>query len=171
MDARLATGPLGRQFVGHGLHAFLVAAGVADQHDLPETMRAIARANIRQQPAVGVFAQADRARVLHMLARRVDGPLGHEADDRRHQSVAQLAGDGLGRRPQHDVVLAGDQVGPVLLNAAGGHDHGILPAAHGVADLHPSHVLDEQRIHRVDRPRRIEIGANRRRLGRQRDDG
>ena len=158
----LAVGPAGVQLRGHVLHPALVAAAVADEHDVREPVRAEARADVGQQAAEGLLGQADRRGVAHVLGGRVDVPLGHERDDRRDQGVAELPRDGLGRRPEHVVVLARRQVRPVLLHAAGGDDHRVLAAPpQRVADLHPGHLLEEDRVERVDRARRLRIGTDR----------
>ena len=119
VNARLAAGPLRVEPGGHRLHALLVAAAVADQDDVLEAVRAEAGADVGQQALVGLLGQADGAGILHVPGGRIDVPLGHERHDGGDQGVAELAGDGLGGRPQDVVVLAGGQVGAVLLDAAG----------------------------------------------------
>ncbi len=85
-------------------------------------------------------------RVSHVFAGRVDPAFGDERDDRRDQGVAELAGDRLGRESEDHVVLAGGEVGPVLLDAAGGDDRRELAGPHGVANLDPGHVFHEDGI-------------------------
>jgi hypothetical protein len=90
----------------------------------------------------------------------VDVPLGDERDDRRDQGIAKLAGDRFGGGAEDDVVLARDEVRPVLLDAAGRDDRRVLAGPHGVADLHPGHVLHEDGVARRDRTRGIRVGAD-----------
>ena len=81
--------------------------------------------------------------------------------------VAELAGDRLGRAAEHEVVLAGHQVRPVLLDAAGRHDHRVLPAFMASRTSIQVRSSMNTRIDRLDRPRRIRIRGDRIRQHRQ----
>ena len=149
------------QFFGDRFHSVLIAAAVADEHDGLEAGDLEAAANVAQQRAVGVFRQADRARVLHVQRGGIEISLGNERDDGGDEGVAQLPGDRLGGPPQDDIVLAGGEVGAVLFDPAGGDDDGLLAGRHGVADFHPGEVFEKDRFDRVDGAFALGIGIHR----------
>ena len=68
-------------------------------------------------------------------------------------------------------MLAGDDVRPVLLDAAGGDNHRIDAAFHRIADFHPGQIFDEYRVNCLHRPRRIRVGGDRIGRGGQEGDG
>ena len=92
-----------------------------------------------------------------MAGGRIDVSFGHELDDRRHERVAQLPGQGLGGRAEDDVVLSGNQIRTVLLEPAGADDDRVLPRLHRVPDLHPGHLFHEDGVDAVDHPRRVRV--------------
>ena len=159
-DSARDTFPLRRKGSRDRLHAVLVAAAVADQHDPPEAVRLQRRADVRQQRLKRLLAQADRSRIQHVQRRRLDIAFRHELHDRRDERIAQLPRDRLRRPSQNDIVLSCNEVRPVLLDAASRHDHRVLSGLQRVADFHPSQVFDEHRIDRRNRPRRVRIRPN-----------
>jgi hypothetical protein len=82
---------------------------------------------------------------------------GHERHDGRDERVAELARDRVGRGPQHEIVLAGGRVRPVLLDASRADDDGGLPGAKGVAHFHEGHLVDEERVGGRNGPRLVRI--------------
>src|SRR5262249_33098285 len=119
VDGGLAAGPPRGEVDGDFFHAGLGAAAVAGPDDLTGAVSLKAAGDIGGQPLEGLLGAADGAGILQVAGGRVDVPLGNEGDDRRHQRVAKLAGDRLGRGAEHVVVLAGREIRPVLLDTAG----------------------------------------------------
>ena len=150
MHACLAASPLLVQLAGNRLHALLVAAAVADHHEVLEAVRLETGADVGEKTLIRVLGQTDRAGILHVAGRRVDAAFGHERHDRSHQSVAEFAGDRLGGRAQNVVVLAGRQIGPILFDSAGWDDDRCLPRLECIADFHPRKLFDKDRIEWLD---------------------
>src|SRR5579875_2984640 len=135
--------PLGHESLGHSLHSLLIALAIAQKYDVPKTRHAQAGTYIVQQPLEGVLGHADGAGIFHMSTRRIDVALRHKGHNGGHESVTQPPGNSLHRGAEDIIVLAGSQVGTVLLDAAGGHKDRRLAAAHGVAHLYPSHLFEK----------------------------
>jgi hypothetical protein len=57
-------------------------------------------------------------------------------------------------------VLAGHEVGTVLLDAAGRDEDRLLPGPHRVAHLEPGQVLDEDRVDGVDGTAHVRVGRH-----------
>ncbi len=122
-----------------------------------KSVRLQAGADVAKQRAERVFGEADGPRVLHVPGRRRVVAFGYERDDRRDERVAELARDRVGRRPQHEVVLAGRRVGPVLLDASGADDDRRLARANRVAHFHEGHLVDEERVGGRNRARLVRV--------------
>lgn len=160
MDAGCLFFPLAVESLGDRFHSPLVSAAVADEDDLLEAVRAEAGADVCEEGFVGFFGEADGPWVFHVQRRGIDVALGNEGDDGGDKSVTQLAGDRFGCAAKDDVVFAGDEIGAVLFDAAGGDDDGVGTCIHSVADFHPGEVFDEDRIDRLDGAGRIGIGSD-----------
>src|SRR3990172_2690359 len=152
-----ADGELGSDF----LHSGLVAAAVSNKDDVLETVGLQARGNVPEKCLVRFLSQADGSGVAHVSRRWVEGPFGDERNDGGYESVSELSGDRVGHRLEHDVVLAGDEVRPLLLDPPGSHENGALSGLDGVAHLHPGEVLDENRIDGLDGTGLVERGRAR----------
>ena len=81
--------------------------------------------------------------------------MGFEREDRRDQRVAKLPRDRIADHLQHEVVLAGRQIRPVRLDAAGQDQTGGLAGLDCIADLHPGQIFRPDAVERLDRPRRV----------------
>ncbi len=152
---------------GHRCHATAVTAAVADHHDVLEAVRLVAHHDVAEERCVGFFRQADRARARHVAARRIEPALRHERHDRRAQRVPELAGNRIAVGAQHVVVFAERQIGAVRLHAARADDDGRLARLQRVADVHPRHLFQPDRIDLRQRIRRVRTveGVAARRLG------
>src|SRR5262249_49268638 len=83
MNLRLAVSPSRRQFSRDLFHPLLVAAAVADEDEVFETIRAEARRNVRQQTFESLLRDADRAGIAHVAGGRINLAFRDEGDDGR----------------------------------------------------------------------------------------
>ena len=132
--------------LGHGALSALISAAVAYEDDVAKAVHLQAVGDIGQQRFEGFLAQAEGTGAGHVAAGRVDVAFGHQLDDRSAEGVAQLAGDGVTVGAQHVVVLAGGEPGAVGFDTARGDDGRGLAVRQGVADVHPRHLLDPDRV-------------------------
>ena len=143
--------PLGIQSLCDPALPMLVAAAVADEHDVPESVRLQAASHVGQHRFEGVLPHRERARAPHMSGLRLDLTFRNQLDDRRAESVAQSPRDGVAVGFEHVIVLARDQPGPVRLDSARWHDGSGLAVGQSIPDVHPGHFLDPYRVRRGER--------------------
>ena len=125
-DLRAGALPLLIELVGHGAHAGLIAAAVADEQDLVEAVALQAARRRVEQHVVGGRGQRD-----HAGSRAIGIAFRHVLDRRRDERVLQSARHQVRGVRDDVIVLAENHVVAVLLGAAGRHDHtaSCLPSA------------------------------------------
>jgi hypothetical protein len=139
-------------FLGDRLHAGLIAAAVADQDDVLEAV------HLQAVHDVGEHRLNVSSRMLIVptvimceLLGSID-PSGTSGMIGAHSAFPSLRAMAIAVRRQHVVVLAERQPWPVRLDAAGRDDDRRLAGLHGIANVHPRHLFEPDRI---GRPQRI----------------
>ena len=156
MEADAGMRRFGVPALRHRGHAALVPAAVADHEDVGEPAGREAPRHVSEDHLEGLLGEAEGPREPHMPGGRVVVPLGHELDDGCDQRAAQPPGDRFRGCPKHHVVLPGDHVGTVLLDAAGGDDRSGCAVGDPVANLHPGELFNEDAVERRDGPLGVE---------------
>ena len=147
--------PHGIETVRDSPLAALVPTAVTDEDDVAEAVHLETVCDVGKHRLERFLTHGDRARTHHVTAGRVDVALGHELDDGGAERVSELVRDRVAVGVKHVVVLARRQPRAVRFDPAGGNNDGGHALCERIADVHPRHLLDPDRVGRRKRVGRV----------------
>ena len=139
----------------HVAHSTLITTAVTKDYDVAKAVHLKTVGYIGEHRFERRLRHRYGTRARHVTRWRIDVPLWNKLDHWSAESIPELAGNRVTVSPKHEVMLTCGEEWSIRLYTPCRDKGGRLPTLESVADVHPRHLLNPDRVRSRKRIRRV----------------